>query len=196
MHGAHDLFEDVGVAVIEDGLGGIQAQAVEMELADPIAGIGEIEIAHRPAIVGVEIDGRAPIGDVLLGEVVVGELAQVIARRAKVVVDHIEDDGEAQAVGGLDEARACRRGAVLVRRGKQADAVIAPAEVAGEVGDGHDLDDGDAGVFEMREFFRGRRPGPFRSEGAEVELVDDLSFERLAAPCRFGGPPRKRRRDR
>ena len=46
----------------------------------------------------------APFGLVAVGEVVVGELAEVVAVRAEMVVDDVEDDAEAERVGAIDEA--------------------------------------------------------------------------------------------
>ena len=40
--------EDVGFAVVDDGVDGIEAQPVEMELLEPVKRVLDIEIAHRP----------------------------------------------------------------------------------------------------------------------------------------------------
>jgi hypothetical protein len=36
--------------VVEDLLRGVEPQAVEVELVDPVARVGEEELAHRPAV--------------------------------------------------------------------------------------------------------------------------------------------------
>ena len=65
------------------------------------------------------------------------------------VVDDIEDDADAQAVGGIDEARKSSGRAVEPGGGEQIDAVVAPAELGREIGDRHHLDDGDAEFRQM-----------------------------------------------
>ena len=44
---AVELSEDVLGERIEDLLRGVEAQAVEMELVDPVAGVRDEELAHR-----------------------------------------------------------------------------------------------------------------------------------------------------
>src|SRR5260370_1047063 len=82
--------------------------------------------------------------------------------------------GQPGGVGAVDEAAEVVRGAVQPGRGEQVHAVVAPAEAAGEVGDGHDLEDGDAEVGEVGQGALGGRPGALRREGADVQLVEDL----------------------
>ena len=67
-----------------------------------------------------------------VGEVVRGELAEVVAVGAEVVVDDVEDDGEAVAVRLVHEAAQVVGLAVETRGGEEVDAVIAPAEAARE----------------------------------------------------------------
>ena len=83
---------------------------------------------------------------------------QDVAVGAEVVVDHVEDHGEAQGVGAVDEAPEVVGRAVEPGRGEQVDAVVAPAEPAGEIGDGHELEDGDAQLGEVRELRLGGAP--------------------------------------
>ena len=82
-----------------------------VEFVDPIAGVGDDELADRAGILAVVIDGVAPVGVMLLREIVVGELAEVIADRAEMVVNHVQHHAQADAVGRVDEAakivRAC-----------------------------------------------------------------------------------------
>ena len=56
------------------------------------------------------------------------------------VVDDVEDDADAAAVRRVDEAPEVVGRAVQVRRRKQVDAVVAPAEPPLELGDRHHLD--------------------------------------------------------
>ena len=97
------------------------------------------------------------------------------------VVDHVEDDAQAQGVGAVHEAAEVVGRAVEVRGGEEVHAVVAPAEPAGELGHGHDLQGGDAEVRQGRQLAGRRLPGPLRGEGADVHLVEHLA---LAAACR------------
>ena len=70
------------------------------------------------------------------------------ARGADVVGHEVEDHGEPGGVGGVDEPREALGPAVAATARSTGNAVVAPAALAGELRDGHDLDDGDA---ELRE---------------------------------------------
>ena len=86
-----------------------------------------------------------------VGEVVRGELAEIVAVGAEVVVDDVEDDGEAVAMRLVHEAAQVVGLAVDMRGGEEVDAVIAPAEAAGELGDRHHLDARDPEIGEVAE---------------------------------------------
>ena len=77
------------------------------------------------------------------------ELRQIRAFGAEVVVDDVEDDGDVQPVGGIDEGAQIVGPAVVARRRIQADAVVAPVAGAGEFGDRHQLDGRDAEVVQL-----------------------------------------------
>ena len=108
------------------------------------------------------------------------------------VVDDVEDDADPEGVRPIDEGAEVVGRAVEPGRREQVDAVVAPAEPAGEVVHGHDLDDGDAQIGEVRQLAARRCPGPLGREGADVQLVDDLALEPHALPVRVR--PRHRRR--
>ena len=147
--------------------------------------LGALEhpLAHRVAVGVVVVDRLAPGRLVALGEVRAEGLERLRARRADVVVDDVEDHAE-------PGARARRRRAARARAGRRrpsarradVDAVVAPAAVAGELGDRHQLDRGDAQLGQRRQV-RDRRPSnvPSGGERADVQLVDD---ELVAARAR------------
>ena len=56
-----DRGDDVLVRGVEDLLRRVEAQPVEMVFVDPVAGIGEKELAHRAGVGAVEIDRGRPI---------------------------------------------------------------------------------------------------------------------------------------
>ena len=155
-----DRRQDVLARRIEDLLRRVEAQAVEMKLVDPVAGVGDEELAHRRRVRAVEVDRVAPLVVVAVGEVRGRERAQVVADRAEVVVDDVEDDGDAAARARVDEAAEVVGRAVQVRRREQVDAVVAPAEAPVELGDRHQLDHRDADARQLAQLVRGRGPRP------------------------------------
>ena len=128
---------------------------------------------------------------------------EVVARRAEVVVDDVEADGQALAWARVDEALQRRRAAVGVVHGVEVDAVVAPAPAPGERGDRHELDDVDAEVDEVVEPADGGVQGALGRERADVQLVEDRAEGVAPAPgrrrrqaCRRGVEDPARRRAR
>ena len=77
-------------------------------------------------------------------------------------------------VRGIDEAAKIVGRAVQARRREEIDAVVTPAEAAGEIRHGHDFDHRDAELGERGELARRRAPRSFARERADVQLVNDL----------------------
>src|ERR671937_267051 len=76
--------------------------------------------------------------------------------------------------------------AVKVGGSEEIDAVIAPTITANEIGDGHQFEQGYAGVRQLRELAAGGFPRPLWCKGAEVHLVDHLSLEAYTWPRLIG----------
>ena len=85
----------------------------------------------------------------------------------------VEDHGEAGGVGGVDEPGEPLGAAVARLRAPQERAVVAPAALAGELRDRHDLDDGEAELRERRQVLDGGVERPRLRERPDVQLVDD-----------------------
>ena len=117
------------------------------------------------AVRAVEVDRRAPRCGVTVGEVR-AKAAKVVARRAEVIVDHIEEDGQAARVAGIDQAFQPLRATVGVMGGVKVHAVIAPPPAPRELVDGHQLDVRDAEVDQVIEPRNGGLEGPGWGEGA------------------------------
>ncbi len=181
-HRVDDLAEDVGRGAIEDALCGVEAEPVEMVLLDPVPRVVEEEVAHRLAVGPVEIDRVAPLGREIAPEVVLRELPQVVAARTQVIVHDVEHHAESEAMGLVHEVAELVRRAVVMIGGEEIHAVVAPPERAGELGDGHYLEQRDPHLGEGRELARGRPPRSVRREGADVHLVRHLSLETHARP--------------
>ena len=135
----------------------VEAQAVEVEVADPALRGLQDPLAHGVRAGVVEVHRLAPRRRVLVGEVGAEGLHGLHAGGAEVVVDDVEDDGEPLGVGGVDEAGEVVGRAVGGVRGVEVDAVVAPAVAAGELGQRHQLDRGHA---ELAQRLRGAGSPP------------------------------------
>jgi len=176
--------EDMPLAGIVDLVDGVEPQAVETIVLNPVKGVPDEVIPHGPFLEG---DGRAP-GRVTLGvEEGRRDARQDVPDRAEVVVDDVEQDHDAMGMGGVDEGlQVVRRAIGRVRRIEE-HAVIAPSAPAGELRDGHQLDRGDADMAKMRQAADCRLEGPFLREGADMQFIKDRLFPRPALPARL--PP-------
>ena len=131
------LGEHVLRRVVAHGVDGVEPQPVEPVVAHPQLGVLDRPFAHpgRPVVERVA-PGRLAEA---LGEVR-RERRQRLAAGPDVVVDDVEDHAEPFAVGRVHEP--CQAGGAAVRsmRSRRVEAVVAPATLAGEGGDGHQLD--------------------------------------------------------
>ena len=180
-----DLRQEVRRGVVVDGVGGVEPQPVELVLVDPVAGVGQEELADPTAARAVEIDRLAPVGLVSIGEVGVRELRQVVSVRPHVVVDDVEHHAETKAVRAIDEGAQIVGRPVGAGRREEVHAVVAPPEVTREVRDRHHLDHA-ADAPQPLERRGGRPPRALPGERADVHLVEDLPLDRDALPCAVG----------
>ena len=148
-----------------------------MILANPVLDVGEDELARGLCARTVEVQRLAPIVSVAVGEVLGREARQIVAVRPEVVVDRVEDDSQATRVRGVDEGAHLVRPAVEPGRREPVHPVIAPAEVAREVGNRHQLNGRDAERPQPVETTGRARPGTLGRERADVQLVENLPFE-------------------
>ncbi len=182
-----ELAEDVLRAHVEDGVDRVEPQPVDVEVADPALGALEDPFAHGVGVGVVEVDRLAPEDLVLLGEVGAEGLHRRDARGAQVVVDDVQDDAQTGGMGGVDEPLQPVRPAVAGLRGADVHAVVAPAVGAGELGDRHELDVGDAEGGEPGQVVDRRLERALLGERPDVQLVDHRVRQlRAAVPAAVG----------
>src|SRR5882724_10734948 len=86
-------------------------------------------------------------------------------------------------MGAVDRPTTVIWRTVKVRGSKEIDAIITPAITADEIGNRHHLDQRNAHFRQFRQLAAGGFPCALRRKGAEVHLIDYLSFEVNAWPC-------------
>ncbi|MCW0423767.1 hypothetical protein NB713_001710 [Xanthomonas sacchari] len=173
----HDrLAQRVEEGVGHDRMHRIQAQAVEAILVQPHQRVVDEVALHRRQ---AEVDRRAPGRRRVLAEEGRGVLAQVIAVRAEVVVDHIQEHAQAQAVGLVDQCLEFVGMAVGRGRRVRQHAVVAPVVAAGELGQRHQFDRGDAERGQGRQL---RAQSGVAAAGAHVQFVEHRLGPGPAAP--------------
>src|SRR5258707_80792 len=69
-HPPGDFSKNMSRRSIEHLLRGVQPQSIEMELIDPVAGIGEKKVPHWTTVLPVEINCLPPFVAVAVGEVI------------------------------------------------------------------------------------------------------------------------------
>ncbi len=182
VYGGVEILQERLGRGIDDRVHGIDAQAVDVKLVDPLQRVVDEEPAHVVAVRAVEVERRTPGRRVARGEVR-AVFAQVVSLGAEVVVDDVEKQGETALMTGIDKPLERARTAVRRLRGADVRSVVAPVARAGKLRDRHQLDGGDAEVFERIEMWNDRVERPFVGERADVQLVENVVLERDAAPA-------------
>ena len=124
-HGRRQVLQERLGGMIDDRVHGIDAQAVDVKLIDPLQRVVNEEPAHVVAVRAVEIERQSPRRLVAVGEVR-AVLAEIVSLGTEVVVDDVEEDGQAARVTGVDETLQRDRSAVRLLRRADVDAVVAP----------------------------------------------------------------------
>ena len=127
VHAVGELGHDRHGAGVVDRVDRVQAQPVDVEVAHPALGGLQHPLADGLGVRVVVVDRVAPERRVAVGEVGAEGRERLVARRADVVVDDVEDDAQPAGVGGVDEPLEALRPAVAGLRGAEVDAVVAPA---------------------------------------------------------------------
>ena len=173
------LLQHVPGARVVQGVHGVEAQAVDVEVAQPHQRVVDDVAADLLGVRPVQVHGGAP--DRLAREVG-AEPVQVGPRGAHVVVDDVEHHAETTRVAGVDEPLERVRTAVVLGHGVPAHAVVAPVAVAVDGVDGQHLDQVDPEGDEVVELLDRRVEGAAVGERADVELVEHAAGQLTAGP--------------
>jgi hypothetical protein len=118
-HRARQLGEHVVARAVRHGMHGVQAQAVQVELVEPVERVVHDEGPRDLAARRVEVEGVAPRSLAVAAEERRGVPRKIVALRPEVVVDHVEKDGEPSGVTGFDERLEILRLSICGVRGER-----------------------------------------------------------------------------
>ena len=177
-----DLVQDVHWRVVADRVHGVVAQAVEAIFLEPVERVVNEEVAHRPAVLAVEIDRLTPQRVMAVGKERRRVGVKIVALGPEVVVHDVEKDHQAVAVHGFDQTLQIV-GSAVARIGREGEhAVVAPVATPRKIGDRHQLDRGHAEIRQIGQALDRRAKGTSGRESADVQLVDDRLVPRPAGP--------------
>src|SRR5919202_2256775 len=172
----------MALRVVEDGMGGVEPQAISVELVEPVLRVVEHEPANGCAVRAVVIDRLAPGRLIPIGEIVRAVCPQIVAVGTKVVVDDVEQHAQSKLMSGIDEAFEPVRATIRLGWRKQVDAVVAPVAAAWKFGHRQRLDRADAKCFQSRQLLDQTIKRTRWRRGPDVRLVDDQALDAYAAP--------------
>src|SRR5437660_10179432 len=110
-----------------------------MKLIDQVSCVGNKKFAHGPAFIVIEVYRLAPFVLVTVREIMLRKLLQIIPIRPEVIVNHIENDTEAQPMRSIYERAKIIGRAIEPSWREQIDSIIPPTKSARELGDRHHL---------------------------------------------------------
>src|SRR6266702_4910168 len=172
MYLGGQLLEDVQRRIVDDRVHRVQTQAVDVVITNPHQCVVHDEATDLVAAVSVEIERSPPGGSISIGEVR-AEIAQVVARRACVVVDDVENDAETGGMTLVDQPLETGWTPIGVVRCEEIHTVIPPPAIARELGDWHELDGVDAERDEVGKMVDHAVEGARGREGTDVQLIKD-----------------------
>src|SRR5690606_37090593 len=133
----NNVFDNVTGRGIEYLLSGIQTESVEMEFFDPISGICTDKFSYRFAVTAVVIENITPFAFVGGRKIIPRKLPEITTTGTAVVVHHIQNDSNSEAMGFVDKcAQVIWCSVVMVGR-KKIHSVITPTEFSIKFCEGH-----------------------------------------------------------
>jgi hypothetical protein len=183
--GSREFGEERSGRLIKDGVDGIEAEGIDMELGLPEEGVLQEKVADGITVGPVEVEGLSPGSAIAISEVG-GEISEVIAFGPEVIVDDVQNDREAGRVTGIDQFLEAVRSAIGILHGEWIGAVVAPVAGPGELGHGQQFDGGDAEVTELVEVFDDGFEGASLGERADMQFINDKVAEGQPGPLRVG----------
>ena len=173
--------QNVVRGVVAQRMDGVEAQRVEVELAEPHLCVLEDVLTYGAGRRPVQVDQVPPRA--VSGLEIGPELGKVVAARAEVVVDHVQRGGQPARMAGVDESLETVRAAIGLVHGVPQDTVVAPVPLPVEVVDREQLDMADTELDERVQLLDGGGESAFRGERPDVQLVEHRVGKSLALPA-------------
>lgn len=123
-------------AGVENPVYGVESQRIDVKILQPVQRVADKEMPHLVAVRPIEVQRRSPRRFVVIGEIR-PVLAQVIAFRTQVVVDHVQSHSHSPFVRGIYQPLQILRRPVGVLNGKRVHPVVSPISVSWKLRDGH-----------------------------------------------------------
>src|SRR5580704_3873837 len=102
------------------------------------------------------------------------------------VVDYIQNDGDAYCMRAIDEGAEIIWGAIKPRGCKKIYPVVAPSELSGEICNRHQFDYGNSEIGELLQMLDCGAVCAFLSESADVHFINNLAFDAKSLPGGVG----------
>ena len=134
------------------------------------------------AIWAIEVNSVAPRSAMAIGKKLRRVRPQIIPFRAKVVVDHIQQNHESAVMRALNQIFKIFGTAISAIGSEWENAVISPIALAGKVGDRHYFERRDSNIRKIVEPLASRGKSSGWRKRSDMQFVDDSFFPATAAP--------------
>src|SRR5579859_4954052 len=166
---------------VGDRVNGVKPKCIDVEICDPKKSVLDEIPPYLIASGFVEIDGFAPWCAVEIGEIRT-EPGEIVALGTKMVVNNVEHNSQFSLMTRVDESLQAQRSAIGLLHSERKDAVVTPIARAGELGDWHQFDGGDAQIPQLRKARDNRVKPPLVRERAHVKFVENVVAQFNRAP--------------
>src|SRR5258706_439119 len=123
-----------------------------MVFGQPVERVLDEEVPHGTAFRPIKVDGTTPRSAVAVGKKLWRIRIEIVSFRAKMVIDDIQQDHDAPAMGVLNKLLEVFGTAVGTIGCEGINTVVAPISPARKVGDRHQLQRRDSKISEVIEF--------------------------------------------
>ena len=138
-HGLAQLLQKMPGAEVEDPVDCVDSERVDVILRNPVKSVGNEVIPHFIAVGSVEVNRLSPRSFISVGKIR-AEVPEVVSLGPEMVVDDVDDHGQSEAMGAVDQSPQVVRRPGAARRGVQRDAGVAPVAAAGQIGERQRVD--------------------------------------------------------
>src|SRR6185312_1035086 len=161
---------------------GVQPEAIQMVVPRPVQRVSDDELSDAAAPRTVKIQRLTPGRAVGSGKKR-REAVEAATLLSEVIVNDVEEYGNAAAVAGVDEPLQSFGTPVVMLDCVQEDAVVAPIALTGTLRHGHQLYRSNAKCGQVVQARDDGIESSFRRERADMEFVEDHRGQRPAPPC-------------